>query len=74
MKIYICCVPAQILYLGKKLFQRYQPKHSAIQVAGFLNQAFLQRKAMKQPNFFNVDTNSQKLNWIEKFLVEHGQK
>ena len=26
MKIYICCVPAQIPYLGKFLFLRYEPK------------------------------------------------
>ena len=34
---------------------------SAIQIAGFLNQAFLQSKLMKQHHFFHVHTNSQKL-------------
>ena len=34
---------------------------SAIQIAGFLNQAFLQSKSMKQSHFLHVDTNSQKL-------------
>ena len=33
---------------------------TAIQIAGFLNQAFLQSKSMKQPHFLHVDTNSQK--------------
>ena len=47
---------------------------SAIQIAGFLNQAFLQSESMKQPHFLHVDTNSQKLKLIEKFLLGHGQK
>ena len=34
---------------------------SANQIAGFLNQPFLQYKWMKQPNILQVDTNSQKL-------------
>ena len=34
---------------------------SANQIAGFLNQLLLQNKLMKQPNFFHVDTNLQKL-------------
>ena len=34
---------------------------SANQIAEFLNQLFLQNKLMKQPNFFHVDINSQKL-------------
>ena len=33
----------------------------AIQIGRFLNQAFLQSKSMKQPDFLHVDTNSQKL-------------
>ena len=33
---------------------------SATQIAGFLNQSFLQNKSMKQPNLLHVDTNSQK--------------
>ena len=38
---------------------------SANQIAGFLNQPFLQNKLMKQPNILHVDTNLQKLkiNW-----------
>ena len=34
---------------------------SANQIAGFLNQVLLLNKLMKQPNFFHVDTNLQKL-------------
>ena len=34
---------------------------SAVQIAGFLNQAFLQRKSMKQPRSLHIDTNLQKL-------------
>ena len=33
---------------------------SAKQIAGFLNQLFLQNKLMKQRHFLYVDTNSQK--------------
>ena len=46
---------------------------SAIQIVGFLNQSFFQSKSMKQPHFFHVDTNLQKLKF-EKFLVGHGQE
>ena len=34
---------------------------SAIQIASFLNQPFVQNRSMKQPHFLHVDTNSQKL-------------
>ena len=34
---------------------------SAIQIGGFLNQAFLQGKSIKQPQFLHADKNSQKL-------------
>ena len=34
---------------------------SANQIAGYLNQPFLQNESMKLPNFLHVDTNSQKL-------------
>ena len=42
MKIYIiCCVPAQILCLGKILFLRYKPKWSQpVRFQDFLNQHF----------------------------------
>ena len=54
MKIYIiCCVPAQILCLEIVLIN---------QIAGFLNQLFLQNKSIKQPHFLHVDIDSQKLN------------
>ena len=33
----------------------------AIRIEGFLSQAFLQSKLMKQPHFLHVDTNSEKL-------------
>ena len=62
MKICIIyCVPVQIFCLGNILFLKYRPKWSQPSDAGFLNQAFLQSKSMKQPHFFYVDTNSQKL-------------
>ena len=47
---------------------------STNQIAGFLNQLFLQNKSMKQPHFVHVDTNSQKLKVDQNFLVGHGQK
>ena len=39
------------------------------QIAGFLNQLFLQNKLMKQPLFLHVDTSSQKLKVDQKFFV-----
>ena len=47
---------------------------SASQIAGFLNQLFLQNKLMKQPYFLYVDTNSQRIKDDRKFLVRYGQK
>ena len=41
---------------------------SANEIAGFLNQLFLQNKLMKQPLFLYVDTNSQKLKTDWKFF------
>ena len=38
---------------------------SAIQIAGLLNQIFLQSKSMKQSHFLHGDTNSQKLRVIQ---------
>ena len=56
------CVPAQIPYLEKIFVPEIWAKmFSANQIAGFLNQPFLQNKWMKQPNILHVDTNSQKL-------------
>ena len=34
---------------------------SVSQIAGFLNQLFLQNKSMKEPHFLHVDANFQKL-------------
>ena len=34
---------------------------SAIHIVGFLNQAFVQIKSIKQPHFLHVDMNLQKL-------------
>ena len=34
---------------------------SAVQIAGYLNQAFPQSKSMKQPHIVHVDTNLEKL-------------
>ena len=48
---------------------------SAIQIAGFLNQPFLQNKSTKQSHFLHVDTNSQKSKLIEFFwlgMVKNG--
>ena len=39
---------------------------SANQIAGFLNQLFLQNKSMKQPHFLYADTNSHKLKVVQK--------
>ena len=47
---------------------------SASQIAGFLNQLFLQKKLMKQPHFVHVDINSKSEKLIEIILVGHGQK
>ena len=41
---------------------------SAIQIAGFLNQPFLQNKSMKQPYFLHVETNLQKLKVDQTFF------
>ena len=40
----------------------------ANQIAGFLNQPFLQSKSMKQPHFLHVDTKSQKFKVHRKFF------
>ena len=48
---------------------------SADQIAGFLNQLFLQNKSMNQPHFLHVDTNPQKLKADRKFglgMVKNG--
>ena len=42
---------------------------SANQIAGLSNQLFFQNKSMKQPQFVHVDTNSQKLKFIENFWL-----
>ena len=41
---------------------------SASQIAGFLNQLFIQNKLLKQPYFMHVDTNSEKLKVDRKFF------
>ena len=41
---------------------------SAIQIAKFLNQPFLQNKSMKQLHFLHFDTNLQKLKVDRKFF------
>ena len=43
---------------------------SASQIAGFLNQLFLQNKLMKQSHFLHLDTNSQKLKVDQKVFVK----
>ena len=48
--------------IGKSVVPEiYAKMLSAIHIVGFLNQAFLQSKSMKQRHFLHVDTNSQKL-------------
>ena len=65
----MCCVHAQIPYLGKVLFMKYRAKMLlANPTAGFLNHLFLQKRLMKQPHFFHVDKNSQKLIVDQKFF------
>ena len=45
LHLFIYCVSAQILYLGKFLSLRYGPKmFSANQIAWFFNQAYFQNK------------------------------
>ena len=41
----------------------------ANQIAGVLNQPFLQNKLMKHSNFLHVNTSSQKLKLVKKFLL-----
>ena len=66
----ICCVvPAQILYLGNIVFVRYRPKcFQHIRLQNFLVNFFFLNKSMKQPHFWHVDTNSQKLKVDRKFF------
>ena len=47
---------------------------SVNEIAGFLNQLFLQNKQMKQPHPLNVDANSRKLKVDKNFLVGLDQK
>ena len=70
MKIYIiCCVPAQISYLGKIFVPEIWAKmFSANQIAGFFYQPYLQNKSMKKPGFWHFDTNSHKLKVDQKIL------
>ena len=65
MEIYIiCCVPAQIPYLGKVLFLRYRPKCSQ----PIRLQNFLINKSMKKPDFLHVHTNLHKLKVDQKIF------
>ena len=68
------CSCTNPIFGWKILILRYRPKKSQPMIAGFLNQLFLQNKLMKQPRFFHVDTNSQKLKFTFFFLVRHSQK
>ena len=47
---------------------------SANQIAGFLNQTYLENKSMREPDFLQVDTNSHKLKVDQKILGGHGQR
>ena len=68
MKIYIiCCVPAQIPYLGKFLFLRYGPKCSQpIRLQDFLINHISRTNQWNSLIFLHVDTNSQKLKVDQK--------
>ena len=77
MKIYvICCVPAQIPYLGKILFLRYGPKCSQPIRLQDLFQPTLFPEQINEITFFHADTNSQKseteqniLGWVWSQMV-----
>ena len=75
MKIYIiCCVPAQIPYLGKFLFLRYGPKCSQpIRLQDFLINHISRTNQWNLP-VLNVDANSHKLKVDQKILSLYGQK
>ena len=45
----------------------------ASQIAGVLNQPFLQNKVMKHSNFLHVNASSQKLKLVKIFFVGYGQ-
>ena len=47
---------------------------STNQIAGFVNQPYLQNKSVKYPDFLHVDKNSHKLKDDQKFLGGRGQK
>ena len=50
------------LIFGKILVPEIWAKmHLANEIAGFLNQLYLQNEIMKNPDFLHVDTNSLKL-------------
>ena len=63
MEIYIiCCVHAQIPFLGQFLFLKYGPKCSQpIRLQDFLINHISRNKSMKWPDFLLVDTNLHKL-------------
>ena len=68
---YLLCFCTNLLY-GKNVVPEIWAKMlSAIEIAGLLNQAFLQSKSMKEPLFLHVLT---KIKLMEKFLLGHGQK
>ena len=69
MKIYIiCCVPAQIPYLGKLIPEISAKMFSANQIAGFFDQPYLQSKSLKWLDFLLVDTNSNELKVDQKIF------
>ena len=66
---YLMCSCTNPIF-GKNIFPEIQAKMlSANQIAGFLNQVFLQNKLMKQPHFCHVDANSQQLKVEWKFFI-----
>ena len=71
MKIYIiCCVPAQIAYLGKFLFLRYRSKCSQpIRLQDFLINHISKTNPWNSLIFY-VDTNSYELNVDQKFVIK----
>ena len=76
MKIYIiCCVPAQIPYLGKFWFIRYLPQCShPIRLQDFLINHISRTSQWNNLIFLHVDKNSYKLKITKKFFGVDIQK
>ena len=65
---YLLCSCTNPLFGKSVVPEMWVKVPSAIQIARFLNQPFLQNKLMKQPHFWHVDTKSEKLKGDWKFF------